>query len=137
MSAYILSRGILSVFIILICFISFSSAIIMIGLAILFGCKVTQKVHMNNNRNKEYKNSYKPHKTILGTFDSTKALIDYALVHDVYPDQIAIVNMNGFAAAFNINKKANNYIELVEVIVDWDEVGYQRVMENLIEAKEG
>ena len=35
------------------------------------------------------------------------------------------------------NKKGNNYIELREVIVDWDEIGYKRIMENLIEEKKG
>ena len=67
----------------------------------------------------------------------TKDLIDYALNNDVYPDQIGIVNINGFATAFAINKKGNNYIELREVIVDWDEIGYKRIMENLIEEKKG
>ena len=43
----------------------------------------------------------------------------------------------GFATAFAINKKGNNYIELREVIVDWDEIGYKRIMENLIEEKKG
>lgn len=137
MNFHIISSSIFSVLIILICFIAFASAVIMIGIAILFGSKVAQKVHAKDNAPQIIKDEYKSHKTIVGTFDSIKNLINYALDHEVYPDQIAIVNINGYATAFTINKKADNYIELVEVIVDWDEIGYQLIMENLIEDKKG
>ena len=137
MNFHIISSSIFSILIILICFIAFACVVIMIGLAILFGNKVAQKVHAKDNMPQIIKDEYKPHKTIIGTFDSIKNLIDYALDNDVYPDQIAIVNINGYATAFTINKKADNYIELAEIIVDWDEIGYQRIMENLIEDKKG
>lgn len=137
MNFHFISSTFFSILIILMCIIAFAIIMIMIGLAILFGCKVAQKVHDKDNVPQSIKDEYKPHKYIIGTFDSPKALIDYALDHDVYPDQIGIVNINGFAAAFSINKKASNYIELTEVFVDWDEIGYKRIMENLLEEKEG
>ena len=137
MNFHIISSSIFSILIILICSIAFACVVIMIGIAILFGNKVAQKVHAKDNTPQIIKDEYKPHKTIIGTFDSIKNLIDYALDNDVYPDQIAIVNINGYATAFTINKKADNYIELAEIIVDWDEIGYQRIMENLIEDKKG
>lgn len=128
---------IFSILFILVCFIAFASVVIMIGIAILFGNKVAQKVHAKDNTPQIIKDEYNSHKTIIGTFDSIKNLINYALGHEIYPGQIAIVNINGYATAFTINKKADNYIELAEAIVDWDEIGYQRIMENLIEDKKG
>ena len=136
MNFHIIST-IFSILFILVCFIAFASAVIMIGIAILFGNKVAQKVHATDNTPQIIKDEYKSHKTIIGTFDSIKNLINYALDHEIYPGQIAIVNINGYATAFTINKKADNYIELAEAIVDWDEIGYQRIMENLIEDKKG
>lgn len=137
MNLYIISNTFFNLLIILMSIIAFAIIIIMISLAILFGCKVAQKVHDKDHAYLTIKSKHKPHKYIIGTFDSPKDLINYALNNDVYPDQIGIVNINGFATAFAINKKGNNYIELREVIVDWDEIGYKRIMENLIEEKKG
>lgn len=108
--------------------------IILIGCAILFACKVTQKVHKKSEDKKKIndainkKNTSK--RTILGPFNSPKELINYINKNLVDPNQIAIVNINGVAKAFHAYKTVDGVITIEEISVDWDEITYQLSIEN-------
>lgn len=113
--------------------------IILIGCAILFACKVTQKIHKKTEDKKKIEaainENTKSKRTILGPFNSPKELIDYAIKNIVDPNQIAIVNIGGVAKAFHAYKTIDNVITIEEVIVDWDEITYQLTVENAKELK--
>lgn len=112
---------------------------ILIGCAILFACKVTQKVHKKTEDKKKIEvainENKKSKRTILGPFNSPKELIDYVNNNSVNPNQIAVVNIGGVAKAFHAYKTIDNVITIEEVIVDWDEITYQLSVENAKELK--
>lgn len=110
---------------------------IIIGCAILFANKVTQKVHKKSEEKKQINEAIKePKRSIVGPFNSPKDLIEYVKKNNTDPKQIAIVNMNGIAKAFHVYKTIDNVITIEEAIVDWDEITYQLSVENAHYSKE-
>lgn len=113
---------------------------ILIGCAILFACKVTQKVHKKTEDKKMIEvainENKKSKRTILGPFNSPKELIDYVDKNLVDPNQIAVVNIGGIAKAFHVYKTIDNVITIEEAVVDWDEITYQLSIENARYPKE-
>lgn len=113
--------------------------IILIGCAILFACKVTQKVHKKTEDKKievAINENKKSKRTILGPFNSPKELIDYVIKNPTDPNQIAVVNIGGVAKAFHTYKMIDNVITIEEAVVDWDEITYQLSIENARYPKE-
>lgn len=105
-------------------------AFIIIGCAIIFANRVTQQVHYKSEIITNKTKNEKPKRTIIGPFNTFDEFMEYIETNYVDPHQIAVVNIDGVAKAFQVCTTSDNITMAEEVLVDWDEITYQLSIEN-------